>query len=348
MKFLSIANNIEGNNDGIGKHARIVGNAIIKMGHKVDYCVGTTWNKSLFKKMISMEMCNAYKDAINKIGQSYYDFVVIEYPFCEYNPIVLYYHRLLFEKAHKLKTKVAFSMHEYDRVSPLRRMLIKGFLPYCDILFITELKYKKELPQYADKMWLRQIASQGMPYYPNLKNGQSLNRFCYLGLVNKSKAFKEMLIAWNKFNRNNTYHLDVVSNSDLSEYNLDDMKGVKLHTKLSDDDAGKVLSSCCFSIIPVVPSIGYNNSSFVTAIQCGCIPIGCFNQDLCKEPFIINANGYDEKNFCHALELAVSLNEKDIYLKREQGLTFGKRFSVEKTAEMMINGFKDYESKHKK
>lgn len=49
MKVLIIANNLEGNVDGIGKHARIVGTEMKNQGVHVVYSTGTTWQMSKCK-----------------------------------------------------------------------------------------------------------------------------------------------------------------------------------------------------------------------------------------------------------------------------------------------------------
>lgn len=348
MKILIIANNIEGNHDGIGKHARIVGHEIKDMGHEVEYCSGTTWNKGKAGKILSVQMIRAFISATIKMLKDNYDYIIVEYPFAEYNPFVLFFHWLLFILSRFTETRIAFSMHEYDRVSPLRRMIIDGFLPFCDILFVTENKYFKELSKFSSKMHVRTLASQGLPFIQGLKDYSRKNSYCYFGLVNKSKAFQKMLDAWDKFNDRGLYTLDVVSNTDLTEFQLEQHRGITYYCQLSDQDAGKVLSKDVFAIIPVVPAIGFNNSSFVTFSQCGCIPIGKFNSDLKEEPFLIHCKSYDLLDFCDALQESQKIQADELKKLSSMAVEFGKNFSVHKTAEMMMNGFKAYESKHKK
>lgn len=339
MKVLIIANNIVGNFDGIGKHARIVGAEMNKQGVVVEYSTGMTLKKSRFGLFVSLEMSKAYLKAMSKIIRVNFDYVDIEYPFNEYNPLVLVMHFFLWVVSRFVQTQVAFSMHEYDRVNPLRRFMIKCMLPFTDLIFISEDKYFKSLQRYSAKMHLRIIPSHGISYVPNSKDFSSHNCYCYFGLVNKSKAFDEMLQAWDEFNVEGKYHLDIVTITDLSEWNLESHKGVIYHYNLSDADAGIILSKCVFSIIPVIPNIGYNNSSFVSTIQCGCIPIGKFNDSLKNEEFVINVKSYDVSDFVAAL---YESQKYDMYeVKSSLALEFGTQFSVEKTAKMMISGFEE-------
>lgn len=191
-------------------------------------------------------------------------------------------------------------------------------------------------------MRVRTIASQGTDYEPEMKDFNNNSRYCYFGLVNGSKAFKEMLDAWKVFNKDGAYTLDVITNTDLSPFNIVSYKGVAYHYKLSDKEAGAILSSCVFSIIPVLPSIGYNNSSFVSSIQCGCIPIGKFNQDLKNEPFVVDVEDYGIRSFCNALWQSQQL--ADLAERSNKALKFGEQFSVTKTAKMMMNAFFEFKN----
>ena len=340
MKVLIIANNIDGNVDGIGKHARIVGHEMNNQGISVDYVTGSTWKKTHFQLFFSFEMTKAYLKAMLKILSEKFDYVNVEYPFREYNPLILIMHILLWTITRFVSTKVSFSMHEHDRVKKLRRLIIDCMLPFSDIIFISEEKYKNSLIKYAHKMYLRIIPSHGIKFYPDEKDFKSHNRYCYFGLVNSSKAFKEMLAAWDVFNKEGEFYLDIVSITDLRNLNLERHKGVKFYYNLSDADSGKILSRCIFSIIPVLPNIGYNNSSFVSTIQCGCIPIGIFNRDLEYESFVLNMNSYSLSDFVKTLrasQIIVDLKEKS-----KSARNFGRQFSVERTAEMMIKTFTEF------
>lgn len=256
------------------------------------------------------------------------------------NPLVLLMHFVLWVVSRFVQTKVAYSMHEYDRVKPLRRFMIRGMLPFTDLIFISEDKYFKSLTHYSAKMHLRIIPSHGITFIPNIKDFSSHKRYCYFGLVNKSKAFVEMIRAWDVFNVDGKYSLDIVTMSDLSEFKLESHKGVTCHYNLSDVEAGVVLSKCVFSIVPVIPCIGYNNSSLVSTIQCGCIPIGKFNNSLKNNSFVINMKSYDVDDFVAALNN--SQKNDDFEVKSSLALEFGKQFSVERTAEMMISGFEKF------
>lgn len=124
------------------------------------------------------------------------------------------------------------------------------------------------------------------------------------------------------------------------------MTNIRYHYKLSDEDSGTILSSCIFSIIPVLPSIGYNNSSFVSSVQCGCIPIGKFNQNLKNEPFVLNVEDYGIEEFCNVLNRSQNLT--NLKQMSDVALKFGEQFSVSKTAKMMMDAFEEFKNEKNK
>lgn len=336
MKTLIICNNVQGNNDGIGKHARIVAEEIKKRGHHVEILSGETWNMNKYKKIISMEMSKVFIKAIKIIKDKDFDNIIIEYPFSEYNPLIILFYILLFQNCRKRKIKLAFSMHEYDRVHPLRKKIIDIFLKYCDVIFVSEKKYFTSLSMYKNKMVLRTISNNIIR--PNTEKIIHKNVYCYIGLVNSSKAFSEMIDAWIQFNKENKYILNIISASDLSTMNLDKINGVKYFHNISNEETASIIFNSSFSIIPILPEIGYNNSSFITSVQCGCIPIGKFNKDLINEPFIIHTESYNLQDFTKVLNQSQTLTTNEINDLSALCTQFGHKFSISHTVNQMLEG----------
>lgn len=336
MKILIICNNIEGNYDGIGKHARIVGEEMHRRGYCVEYLSGKTWNKGILGKFFSFEMSKAFAKAIKRIDDNEIDWVIIEYPFSEYNPLIMFPHIILYLRTRKRKTKIAFSMHEYDRVQTLRRKIIDVFLKFSDLVFVSEKKYFSTLAKYRHKMTLRTISNNISS--PNEEKIIDKSTYCYIGLVNSSKAFTEMIDAWKIFNTDNKNKLQIVSATDLSDWHFNGISGITYHHNLSNEKAARIIFDSTFSIIPVKPEIGFNNSSMVTSTQCGCIPIGIFNQEIVNNDFLINMNSYAIDDFATALNNSQELSIDEIKLKSHHSFDFGKQFSLEHTVDQMIKG----------
>ena len=339
MKLLIIANNINGNIDGIGKHARMLAGEFSNRGHYVKVLSASSgfgiWG-SIFTFGMSVVMLKAIFIVLCKR----FDYVIIEYPFKEHNPLIVLIHPLLYYAAHIRQIRVAFSMHEYDRVHVLRKRVIDVFLHYSDLIFITERKYFERFPKCYNKIRLRTLLNQ---FECNIYTKEfNRDRFCYFGLVNPSKAFKEMLDAWNVFNANREYQLDIISASDLSDWNLSQYPNVVYHHNLCGDDVVKVMSECAFSIIPVLPDIGLNNSSFVSAIQCGCIPIGKFGETLNSKSFVIGLNSYKQDEFVTTLKNVVEIEKEKFVQMSKDCVSFGKNFSVGRTADQMLDAFVEF------
>lgn len=338
MKLLIIANNIEGNIDGIGKHARMLSGEFKRMGHCVSL-LSSTSGFNRFLSFITLSMSLVFLKAFYRVIREKYDYVIIEYPFKEHNPLIIIFHVMLYMAAHMSNTKIAFSMHEYDRVNFLRRKVIDVFLAFSDLIFVSEEKYLTKFSNIAKKIRIRTIPNHIVCAKYNKK--YSPQSFCYFGLVNPSKAFKEMLEAWEIFNLERNCTLEIMSSTDLDGWNLSQYKGVKYYYNLSGDEIADIMYKCSFSIVPVVPNIGYNNSSFVSSIQCGCVPIGVFSSALSDKDFIINIKNYNLDTFSSALNHAINISESHFETMSAACREFGKNFSLEKTAQQMISAFEE-------
>ena len=338
MKVLEIASNTNGDIDGIGKHARLVTEELCKRKdiEKATLISGDTVGFSKRKMVTSLEMTKAFKKAENFLKNEHYDFVVIEYPFAEFNPFILFELRKLRAVCYRYRCHLALSMHEFDRVNPLRRAVIKEMLKVTDLAFVSEPKYLKKLKKYNSTLYLRTIPN----HVPISKHEKKINNnFIYFGLINKSKAFYEMLEAWKIFNKNGQYKLYVLTATALNN-DIKDIPGIELHYNLSDVEASNYMWKATYSIVPIVPSVGFNNSSFVSTIQCGCIPIGRFNDELREKPFVVHTHNYENEEFANALKNAASIGKDDILRMSDEAFEFGMQFTIEGTVTMMIDGMK--------
>ena len=136
MKILVIACNTVGDSDGIGKHARLVAEELNKRDavEKVALISGNTVGFNRLELVLSMQMAKAFLRAISIIKKEQYDVVIVEYPFNEYNPIIVVMYKMMRSVCIKRKCKLALSMHEYDRVKALRTLL-------NNVLFFLEFFY---------------------------------------------------------------------------------------------------------------------------------------------------------------------------------------------------------------
>lgn len=331
-KILIICNNAEGNEDAIGKHGKILSEQFVNMG----YLSNILSAKSGFGKytsFFSMAMSWVFCKASLRIIKGKYDFVIVEYPFREHNPIIIIFYLLLFLVAKRKHTKMLLSIHEYDRVNILRRRVIDILMKFCDWIFVSEDKYLSKFGNLTRRMSVRTIPNHIVCEKDN--KSYNPNSFCYMGLVNKSKAFIEMLNAWKMFNVNKENSLAIISSSELSEWHLEKYDGVTYYHNSTNTEVVDVMFPCAFSIVPIIPDIGYNNSSFVSAIQCGCVPIGKFGDSLRNKSFVVNVNDYSVDSLVETFRQVQQMSTEKFNKLSEDCMNFGKNFSIEKTALQM-------------
>lgn len=336
MNILMIANNVNGNTDGVGIHARLVSEEFERKGHDVTLLSAYSGHHHI-ASFFTLKMTVVFIKAIVKTLFNNYHYITIEYPFKEHNPIILIVYIALYYIGHIRKTNIALSLHEYDRVNSLRKKVIDVFLKYCDIVFVSENKYFERFSYMRDKVFLRIIPSQIISKHEIKEFNKK--EYAYFGLVNHSKAFQEMLDAWRIFNSKGDKTLHIMTSTSLENFNLQEYPGIKYHQNLDGEKISEILFNCSFSIIPVKPHIGMLNTSFTSSIQCGCIPIGIFNDELSEKEFIINMTGYDLQEFVTTLKRSQEINTESFFLLSRKAMEMGKDFSFEKTYQQMMVAF---------
>lgn len=331
-RILVVCNNANGNEDAVGKHGKMLSEQFVKMGHESVVLSGKSGFGKYFSFLTLVMSWVLFKAAFYTIKRKY-DFVIVEYPFKEHNPLIVLFYLLLFGTTKLSHTKLLLSMHEYDRVNVLRKKVLDVFMRFSDWIFVSEEKYLNKFGHLSKKMSIRSIPNhivcerKDKVYNPHA--------FCYMGLVNKSKAFGEMLKAWESFNEKGENILDIISSSDLSEWHLERYKGIRYHHNITNAEMVDVMFSCAFAIVPILPEIGYNNSSFVSAIQCGCVPIGKFGDSLRNNSFVVNVNDYSVDSLVEAFRQVQQMSTEKFNKLSEDCMNFGKNFSIEKTALQM-------------
>lgn len=338
LRIIEVGNNIKGSHDGIGKHAGIMAKALSFNPDTEFVCLAgaSTFGKTKAGLILSLKMTNVFRLLPMLIKKYSIDCVVIEYPFMEYNPLILPALYWLKQKCRKLKCSLCSSIHEYDRVNPIRRLVIKEFAKHSDFLFVSEEKSLQQLKKFQSNIYIRTIPN----HIPVIRTSKIKNRtqFVYFGLVSRAKAFYEMIDAWNIFNRNEKYELIVLTSSDIqpgSSWN-----GVTVKKGLCDKEIARIMCHASYCIIPVIPKIGLNNSSFISALQCRCIPAGIFDNSLKDFDFLVNLSSYDIESFCSAFQKLINMDNETFEFMKEQAFQFGAKYTAEETAKQMIDVIK--------
>lgn len=158
---------------------------------------------SKLKKFTTMGMIHAIHNLKKCIRKIKYDAVIIEYPFVEWNPFIIF----LFVHYQKLKNKIKFivSIHEYERVNVLRKFIIKCIACKADAIFITNKNMAVELKKCCSISYIRKIPSN----IERFENGEIIEKdktHMFFWINQSNKGFDEMLKAWDDFNRDKEKH----------------------------------------------------------------------------------------------------------------------------------------------
>ena len=320
MKIIFICNNYGKIYDGIGMYTYNLAEEMKKINPEILIITGKVIGK---KRINTWELfINIMNFRINKNEKYYF---IIEYPFLEWNLLTILL--LYIKRISKKNIKYILSLHEYQRVSFLRKIIINFLVKISDICILTD---KKDLVQ--DKKYiLRNIQSNIINTNINMVKNE--NEFCYFGLINKSKAFNEMISGWKKFNRGKKYILNIYTSSNIKIDNMNDYN-IRIYKNLSNEILSQEIQRNKYMILPIIPYISYNNGTFKTAACHKCIPIGIFCNELKYLGINIEDNVYTKENIKEALEKAILTNNKKEILKNLD--SFSKENSFKKISESII------------
>ena len=300
---------------------------------EIDIINKNTFHLKGLKKIISLEMTNEILNYIkkNKKNKDQRMNFIVEYPFMDWNPITLL--ALVYLKKSFKNSKLILSIHEYYRVNIFRRKAIDVLISIADGYIITDNKLYKKI---NGQKILRSIPSNILKYNNLEVIKRNPKNYCYFGLINKSKAFDEMIEAWKIFNKSGAYNLNIYTASEINissaeKYNIKIIKG------LNNIELSKELQKNSFMILPIIPCIDSNNGTLKAAAEHGCIPIGIFSNNIKSLGVSIQFQEYTIENIKKALEDSLTLNKKEEILKLEK---YSKNFSFEKNARDIYNFLK--------
>ncbi len=331
-----IVNNYGKEYDGIGAYSQAISshfsNKIIKRIY-TGYCVESD---KVISKLTILGMTKAILGAIKELDDL--DMILMEYPFVEWNPLIvpIYYHM-----ASRLKTsnkKLVLSLHEYSRVNALRKIVIRKLLKKADIVLVSDEGMKIDISQYANNIYVRNIPTNITGNLEHKDIEKAKNNFVYFGLINKAKAFYEMLEAWDEFNSKGKYRLNILTGTKLD---WDDSKhrNVKYIYRADNDEVFRIMSESMFNIVPVKPEVDMKNATFKTGCLAGCISIGKFCEQLSQLEFVLNVDTYDSNVFINIFNNAKDMSV-DYMSKCSKGAQdYGKQYEpdvIAKNVEMLI------------
>lgn len=317
MRNILICNNYGQRFDGIGDYAKKIYEDIVDRVY-----TSSTRPDEKFNRLFGLGMSKAMLHAVNDLWKQKNINIIIEYPFIEWNPcicVVILFLKLLSKKQ---DGKIFITFHEYSRVNVLRKMVILFLAVIADEIMVTEKKNFKILTKINSKIHKIEIPSNiEFEKYPKKK---CENQFIFFGLVNKAKAFGEMLEGWDEFNKSNKNKLIVITASRLE--NIDKHRNIEYIYNADDSVVKEKLLESAYAILPIKPYIDEKNTTFKAACLAGCIPIGVFCDEYKKLDFVLDMNQYTKNDFCSAFSKSILLNSKSTFIIQR----YSEKFSLYK------------------
>ena len=335
MKIIFICTNYGSYKDGIGHYTKNIADELSKSnGVNVENISGLTCKLNKRQMITSRIMINKIDDFL-KLGINNIDkdtSFIIEYPFLEWNPLIIIKLKKLRKICKKKDANIILSIHEYKRVSVFRRRFIDLLIKLSDGLMVTDSGTYNMLKKFKKQMLIRPIPSNIINKSNSKKNEKY---FCFFGLINKSKSFNEMINAWKLFNYNNEYTLNIYSSSDVNLTNSEE-NNIFVFKGLDDLNLSNKLAECKYAILPIKPYIGMNNASLKATAQYDCLPIGIFESDyLANMGISIKDSEYSTKNILNALNKSIEIDKEEYLIKLNNLKSFSKKFSFENNSNLI-------------
>ena len=254
------------------------------------------------------------------------DVVLVDYLFVEWNPLILIPVAIIKKMRKRTGCKFVISLHEYDRVRPIRKKVITKLCKNADLILVADEHMKKSVRRINDNVKIRPIPSN--VYDKSILSQQIVkekSEYVYFGLVNKAKAFNEMLEAWDIFNENGNNRLTIISSSTVN--GLEKHKCVEYKHNMSDSDILRVMMKCAVCVVPVIPVVDMKNTTFKTGCMTGCICLGKFCREFSEKPFTVDMNEYTVNEFVKSFEQIDSISDDTMARLNQEAREFGKQFT---------------------
>ena len=334
LKIASVANNYGKSHDGVGAYAGVQGEELSKYADVSVYTSECRYEESKLRKFFCMGMTKQLFKVTRDCKN--YDVVLIDYLFVEWNPLILLPIIILNRSRKKNGCKLVISLHEYNRVNSLRKKMIKTICKKADMVFVADDTLKKSIQGFCKKIVIRPIPSNVFNESIIESNvPKDKNVFVYFGLINKAKAFDEMIDAWDLFNEDGNKQLIVISGSSIQ--GLEKHKNVAYRYNLTDNEILKIMMKCAASIVPVIPEVDMKNTTFKTSCITGCVSIGKFCEDYRKLKFVIPMEEYNVQDFVDAFSKVDQFSDKRINILSDEARAYGKIYTPPNVAKKLLN-----------
>lgn len=331
MRLAIVCNNYGQKYDGIGSFAKVMNENYPDYVNGLVFTSNCLSHSSAIKKVFDFGMVRALRNVRYAVKNREVDAIIIEYPFVEWNPFIVSAIKKLRKKAQKNSVKLFASIHEFERVNVLRKLVIKKIVKYSDALFVSDLRTKELLSIYNPKIYIRHIPSN-IQQKGNIDFSlKCRNNYAYFGLINSAKAFDEMLTAWDSFNSGKQFTLFIITATKLDGIEQAH-NNVKYCYCYSDMEIVSIMEKCAFCLLPVKPEIDNKNGTFKTSCTCGCVGIGHFCSEYLGLSFIFDTKNYSVDSFISALKKSQEISNDEIVRLGQDASEFSKEFMPEQIA----------------
>lgn len=301
---------------------------------------------SKMNKIFTLGMTKCLFRAYLDVKRKRYDMCLMEYPFYEWQPLILAAYIMMVRAARRTNTKVVISLHEYLRGHWLRRMVTRQLCKRADAVIVTDQAMAESVRGFTHKTFLRPIpinVYDGDTFQASVKRDR--NSFVFFGIVSpKTKAFDELLEAWDAFNAEGKYQLSIISVTDLGNIE-NEHKGIRYYHDIGDAEVIRIHRESTFCLLPIKPQIDMRSGTFKACCMCGCIGIGKFPEGIECRSFVIPVESYEREVFSAAMRDAVGMPQEKITEMSQMAAEWGEKYTPENTATLVADHLRTIVSK---
>lgn len=345
MKLAFISNNYGKKYDAIGVFAKVIAENL------PDNCTYDVYSSdcrdehsSKLQRMLNMGMTRAIYSASKGVNKRKYDAVLMDYPFMEWNSLILLAFKILSLCSKKKSTVLMLTLHEYERASRLRKFVSEQLCKMADVVMVSSNETGKIIEKFNKNWFSIELPVNISSYNGNYSNIRSSKKqYVYMGLVNKTKAFTEMLAGWDCFNQNGEYCLNIITASELGDIEKEH-KGIKYFHMASDEMLMNVMRKSAFCILPIIPAVEERNVSYKSACIAGCISIGIFCDKFRDFDFTYHIKDYEIETLANAFRAVQSFSDDYIKNAEESAIKYGQDFIPSKVSRNVVEQIEHFKN----
>lgn len=336
MRLAYIVNNYGEKFDGVGAYAKAMRQNFPPWIETTVYS-SVCSTQSKWRKILSLGMTKELFRVCRDARKDRFDIILLEYPFVEWQPLIILPILLLHGLIRK-KKKFVLSLHEYLRGNKLRRLMARLLCQLSDAVIVSDETMQESIVDFTKQSYVRPIPSN-MLYDENLFTKEikrDSKQFVFFGIVNpKTKAFDEMIEAWDKFNADNRYKLCIISSTKLENIEVNHKKITYVHDA-DDQLVIETMKTSAFCLLPIKPEVDLRSATFKTACLSGCVCIGMFTDQFQNLPFVIHTD-YQPAHFQQAFEKAAQLSDAEIANKSHAAEEWAQQFTPAAVSERVAD-----------